>query len=99
MSGKERERLKVLARVKRGELSLKEAAELLSVSYRQCRRLHNGTRNQVIAVSASQSRAAFKSRSYSRSRAPCWLAIRSAIRTLTHAGSGEAGAGWLPGGP
>ena len=40
MSGKERERLKVLARVKRGELNLKEAAELLSVSYRQCRRLH-----------------------------------------------------------
>jgi molybdenum-dependent DNA-binding transcriptional regulator ModE len=36
----ERERLKVLARVKRGELNLKEAAELLSVSYRQCRRLH-----------------------------------------------------------
>jgi transposase len=40
MSGKERERLKVLARVKRGELNLKEAAELLSISYRQCRRLH-----------------------------------------------------------
>jgi transposase len=40
MSGKERERLKVLARVKRGELNLKEAAELLEVSYRQCRRLH-----------------------------------------------------------
>jgi molybdenum-dependent DNA-binding transcriptional regulator ModE len=40
MSSKERERLKVLARVKRGELNLKEAAELLSVSYRQCRRLH-----------------------------------------------------------
>jgi transposase len=40
MSGKERERLKVLARVKRGELNLKEAAELLGVSYRQCRRLH-----------------------------------------------------------
>jgi molybdenum-dependent DNA-binding transcriptional regulator ModE len=40
MSSKERERLKVLARVKRGELSLKEAAELLGVSYRQCRRLH-----------------------------------------------------------
>ena len=34
MSGKERERLKVSARVKRGELNLKEAAELLEVSYR-----------------------------------------------------------------
>src|SRR5262245_297242 len=40
MSGKERERLKVLARVKRGELNLKEAADLLEVSYRHCRRLH-----------------------------------------------------------
>src|ERR1044072_2305480 len=40
MSSKEREGLKVLARVKRGELNLKEAAELLEVSYRQCRRLH-----------------------------------------------------------
>lgn len=40
MSSKERERLKVLARVKRGELNLKEAAELIGVSYRQCRRLH-----------------------------------------------------------
>jgi len=40
MSAKERQRLKVLARGKRGELNLKEAAELISVSYRQCRRLH-----------------------------------------------------------
>jgi transposase len=38
MSGKERERLKVLARVKRKELTLREAAELLGVSYRQSRR-------------------------------------------------------------
>jgi hypothetical protein len=44
MSGKERERLKVLARVKRGELNLKEAAELLAVSYRQCRRLYKRQR-------------------------------------------------------
>jgi transposase len=38
MSRKERDRLRILARVKRGELSLKEAAELSEVSYRQCRR-------------------------------------------------------------
>ena len=44
MSNKERERLKVLARVKRGELKLKEAAELMDVSYRQCRRLYKRQR-------------------------------------------------------
>jgi len=38
MSRKERERLKLLARVKRAELKLKEAAEISGVSYRQCRR-------------------------------------------------------------
>jgi hypothetical protein len=41
ISGKERKRLKVLARVKRDELDLKDAAaELLEVNYRRCRRLH-----------------------------------------------------------
>lgn len=40
MSRKERERLKIFARVKRRELNLKEAAELIEVSYRQCRRLY-----------------------------------------------------------
>lgn len=44
MSSKERERLKVLARVKRGELNLKEAAELMALSYRQCRRLYKRQR-------------------------------------------------------
>jgi transposase len=34
-SGKERRRLEVFARVKRGELSLRKAAELIGVSYRQ----------------------------------------------------------------
>jgi Integrase core domain. len=38
MSRKEREQLKLLARVKRGELNLKEAAEVGGVGYRQCRR-------------------------------------------------------------
>lgn len=38
MSRKERECLKVLERVGKGELKLKEAAELLGKSYRQCRR-------------------------------------------------------------
>ena len=44
MSLKERERLKVLARVKRGELKLKEAADLMSLSYRQCRRIYKRQR-------------------------------------------------------
>ena len=39
MSGKELKRVKVLSRVKRGELKLTEAAELLEVSYRQAKRL------------------------------------------------------------
>lgn len=38
MSRKERERLKLFVRVKRGELNLKEASELSEVGYRQCRR-------------------------------------------------------------
>lgn len=40
MSRKERERLKVFARVKRKELNLKEAAELVGLCYRQCRRVY-----------------------------------------------------------
>jgi len=39
MSGKELRRVEVLSRVKRGELKLTEAAELLEVSYRQAKRL------------------------------------------------------------
>ena len=38
MSRKERERLKILSRVKRGELKIVEAAELLGVCQRQARR-------------------------------------------------------------
>ena len=38
MSRKERESLVVLERVKRGEMRLTEAAKVLSISYRQCRR-------------------------------------------------------------
>jgi transposase len=38
MSGKERERLKTLSRVKRGELKIVEAAELMGVCQRQARR-------------------------------------------------------------
>ena len=37
MSRKERQRLEVLSRVKRGELVLVKAAELLELSYRQAR--------------------------------------------------------------
>jgi hypothetical protein len=40
MSGKERERLKVFARVKRGELQQKEAAVLCQLEYRYLRRLY-----------------------------------------------------------
>ena len=40
MSRKERERLKIFGRVKRRELNLKEAGELIGLSYRQCRRLY-----------------------------------------------------------
>jgi transposase len=40
MSRKERERLKVFARVKQKELTLREAAELTRLSYRHCRRAY-----------------------------------------------------------
>jgi transposase len=39
MSSRERERLKLFESVKRGELSLKEAAALCGLSYQQTRRL------------------------------------------------------------
>ena len=39
MSAKELRRSEVLSRVKRGELKLSEAAELLEISYRQVKRL------------------------------------------------------------
>lgn len=40
MSHKERRRLEVLSRVKRGEVSLAGAAELLHLSYRQAKRVY-----------------------------------------------------------
>jgi transposase len=46
MSRKERERLKIFARVKRKELNLKEAAELSGLSYRQCGRIYKRLREQ-----------------------------------------------------
>lgn len=46
MSTKERERLKVLARVKKSEMKLKEAAELLGVSYRQAKRQYGRYREE-----------------------------------------------------
>ena len=39
LSGKERRRLEVLTKVKRGDIRLTKAAELLSVSYRQVLRI------------------------------------------------------------
>jgi transposase len=40
MSQRERTRLEVLSRVKRGELRLKKAAELLQLAYRQAKRVY-----------------------------------------------------------
>ena len=40
MSAKERERLKIFLRVKRGELQQKEAAALCRLDYRYLRRLY-----------------------------------------------------------
>lgn len=46
MSGKERRRLEVLHRVKRGELSLRKASECLGLSYRQAKRVYQRLRQQ-----------------------------------------------------
>ena len=46
MSGKERERKLVLDRVKREKLLLKEAAEILGLSYRQCKRIYGRYRQE-----------------------------------------------------
>ena len=46
MSHKERRRLEVLNRVKRGTLSLVKAAELLQLSYRQAKRVYRRYRRQ-----------------------------------------------------
>jgi transposase len=49
MSRKERDALIVLERVKRGELKLTEAAEMLSISYRQCGRRNRRYREEGAA--------------------------------------------------
>ncbi len=46
MSRKERSRLEVFGRVKRGEVTLVKAAELLSISYRQAKRSYRRYRDQ-----------------------------------------------------
>src|SRR2546425_6684085 len=46
MSRKERKRLEMFSRVKRGELKLSKAAELLDVSYRQAKRAYARYREQ-----------------------------------------------------
>ena len=46
MSPKERQRLEMLSRVKRGELSLVKAAELLHLSYRQAKRVYRRYRRK-----------------------------------------------------
>lgn len=46
MSHKERQRLEVLSRVKRGDVSLAKAAELLQLSYRQAKRVYRRFRRE-----------------------------------------------------
>ena len=46
MSKRERTRLEVLSRVKRGELRLRKAAELLQLSYRQAKRVYQRFRQE-----------------------------------------------------
>jgi len=46
MSTKERRRLEMLSRVKSGGITLKKAAELLSLSYRQMRRIFKRYREE-----------------------------------------------------
>ncbi len=49
MSGKERELLKVFADVKKRRLRIKQAAELVALSYRQCRRRYQRYRQEGAA--------------------------------------------------
>ncbi len=46
MSGKERVRLTVMARVKEGVMTVRDAANLLRISYRQCRRIYKRYREE-----------------------------------------------------
>jgi len=50
MSAKERERLKIFERVKRGELQQKEAAALCQLEYRTCGGCTNATASKAMAV-------------------------------------------------
>ena len=49
MSIRERDRLEVLGRVRRGELTLLKASELLGLSYRQAKRVYGRYREQGAA--------------------------------------------------
>ena len=46
MSRKERDRLRILSRVRGGDLKLREAAELLEISYRQGKRIYTRYREE-----------------------------------------------------
>ena len=46
MSQKERDRLRILSRVKAGEMIIKKASELLEISYRQCKRIYKRYREE-----------------------------------------------------
>lgn len=46
MSRKERDRLRILSRVKAGEMSLRKASELLEICYRHCKRIYKGYREE-----------------------------------------------------
>lgn len=46
MSQKERDRLRILSRVKAGEMMLRKAAELLGICYRQCKRIYKRYREE-----------------------------------------------------
>jgi len=62
MSRKERERLEVCGRVKRGELSLVKAAELLELSYRQAKRVYRRYRKAGARGLVHQSRGRVSNR-------------------------------------
>src|SRR5262245_34036268 len=62
MSRKERERLEVFGRVKRGELSLVKGGELLGVSYRQVLRLYHRYREDGSSGLAHRSRGRLSNR-------------------------------------
>jgi len=49
MSDEERKRIEVMARVKKGDLRLRDAAEILGISYRQAKRIRKRYGKQAIA--------------------------------------------------